>query len=65
MASLTTGGPSGILKIHAGDAVGWECGINNTTDATLIYSDNPVAGELCNFYGVYGPGTVPWVCVSP
>jgi hypothetical protein len=58
----TTGGPSGILPVHAGDAISWECSIENTTDGTLTFSNNPFTGELCNFYGVYGAGTKPWDC---
>jgi hypothetical protein len=60
----TTGGPSGIFTLHPGDEISWECAIENTTDASLTYSDDAFTGELCNFYGVYGGGTAPWDCVS-
>lgn len=63
--SSTTGGVSGLLTLHPGDTVSWECAIDNSTDASLTYSDNPFAGELCNFYGLYAAGTEPWLCFSP
>ena len=60
-----TGGPSGILTIHPGDAFSWECAIDNTTDGSLTFSDDAFTGELCNFYGAYAGGTEPWSCVAP
>jgi hypothetical protein len=63
--SRTPGGPSGILTLHPGDRISWECEIDNTTDTSLTYSDNPFTGELCNFYGVYGAATKHWDCFSP
>ena len=60
--TLTPGGPSGILALHPGDAISWECAIENTSDSTLTFSENPFTGELCNFYGVYGAGTKAWQC---
>lgn len=64
-SSRTAGGPSGILALHPGDAVSWECEIDNTTDGALTYSDDPSTGEICNFYGAYGAGTKAWNCYSP
>lgn len=63
-SSLTTGGASGVFTLHSGDAISWECVIENTTSGRLTFSDDPIAGEVCNFYGVWGAGTKPWECLS-
>jgi hypothetical protein len=47
------------------DAISWECAIENSTDTSLAYSDNPFTGEICNFYGLYaGAGSLAWNCLS-
>jgi hypothetical protein len=61
----TTGGSSGRLIAHPGDQLSWECEVNNDSDnLTLKFSDLALTGEMCNVFGVYGPATQPWSCIS-
>jgi len=61
----TVGGDSGQLVAHPGDVMSWECEVNNDSDnLTLGFSDKALTGEMCNVFGVYGPGTKPWSCFS-
>jgi hypothetical protein len=64
-ATKKTGGFSGRLVAHPGDQLSWECEVNNDSDnLTLRFSDLALTGEMCNIFGVFGPSTVPWSCIS-
>jgi hypothetical protein len=60
-----TGGITGDLVAHPGDQLSWECEVHNDSDnLTLQFSDKALTGEMCNVFGVYGPATAPWNCMS-
>ena len=35
----------------AGDALDWECEVNNTSDVALRYTNEVETGEMCNIWG--------------
>jgi hypothetical protein len=46
-----TGGKSGILALSAGEQLRFSCDINNTTDNTLVGTNEVFNGEMCNLFG--------------
>jgi hypothetical protein len=50
-ATRTDGGYSGILDLLPGDALEWECEINNTSDVTLRFANLVYEGEMCILVG--------------
>src|SRR5262249_22342298 len=42
-----TGGKSGILALAAGERLRFACDINNTTDNTLVGTNEVFSGEMC------------------
>ncbi|HEX4338664.1 MAG TPA: hypothetical protein VH062_22315 [Polyangiaceae bacterium] len=50
-ASRTTGGYSGMLVMQTGDKLRFSCDINNTTDNTLVGTNEVFSGEMCNLFG--------------
>jgi hypothetical protein len=51
--NLIPGGSSGMLDIKKGDLLEWECEVDNTSEATLRYSNELYTGEMCNLLGTY------------
>ncbi len=47
----TTGGHSGMLVMQQGDKLRFSCDINNTTDNTLVGTNEVFNGEMCNLFG--------------
>jgi hypothetical protein len=46
------GAHSGLLEVMNGDALVWECEVNNTSEATLRYTNFVETGEMCNIWGM-------------
>lgn len=57
------GGQSGALTLEVGDALEYECAMNNTTEQVLTFSAEAFDGEMCNLFGSFTPGTY-WSCVG-
>jgi hypothetical protein len=56
-ATFTAGGHNGILDLQAGDALEWECEVDNQTNGVLTFSNEAVTGEMCILVGdTIGPG---------
>lgn len=50
--SATAGGAvSGILEVHAGDTVLWDCHVVNDSMTALRYVNQVKTGEMCNLWG--------------
>lgn len=47
----TTGGHSGMLVMQQGDKLRFSCDINNTSDNTLVGTNEVFNGEMCNLFG--------------
>lgn len=45
------GGYNGILDLQAGDALAWECEVNNTTAGVLRFTNEAKTGEMCILVG--------------
>jgi hypothetical protein len=45
------GAQTGILEVFAGDALEWECEVNNDSDQDLTYINDVMYGEMCNIWG--------------
>ncbi|MDH5674931.1 MAG: hypothetical protein OEZ06_22570 [Myxococcales bacterium] len=45
------GAVSGVLDVNAGDTLDWECHVVNDLDVPLRYTNEVVAGEMCNMWG--------------
>jgi hypothetical protein len=46
---------TGILDVHDGDVLSWECHVVNDSDVGLRYVNEVKTGEMCNLWGVsYG-----------
>jgi hypothetical protein len=61
--SGTPGGYSGGLELNIGDRLEYECAMNNTSEQVLSFSAEAFAGEMCNLFGSFTPGTY-WSCVG-
>jgi hypothetical protein len=46
-----TGGHSGMLVLNQGERLRFACDINNTTDNTLVGTNEVFNGEMCNLFG--------------
>jgi hypothetical protein len=62
IATKTDGGYSGLLTMHTGDTIDWECEIHNDLTAGVPVSQAPLTfqnavytGEMCNMFGLYAP----------
>jgi hypothetical protein len=42
---------TGVLDVKAGDALDWECEVNNDSDKSLTYTNEVQTGEMCNIWG--------------
>ena len=47
----TSGGYSGMLVMQEGERLRFSCDINNTTDNTLVGTNEVFSGEMCNLFG--------------
>ena len=45
------GAMSGVLDVHDGDTLVWDCHIVNDSDVGLTYRNEVKTGEMCNLYG--------------
>jgi hypothetical protein len=50
-AAKVPGGHNGPLDLQAGDALAWECEVNNTTSGVLRFTNEAVSGEMCILVG--------------
>jgi len=50
-ATLTAGGHSGILELQPGDALEWECEVDNQSGGVLTFANEAVTGEMCILVG--------------
>jgi hypothetical protein len=59
------GGHSGILAMHPGERLSYECEMVNTTDLTLTFGNQTYEAEMCLLFGGYTP-TIggPWSCIG-
>ena len=46
------GAYSGLLDVAAGDALDWECEVNNDSSTPLAYTNEVQTGEMCNIWGM-------------
>ncbi len=58
-ATLTPGGSSGALTIEPGEALQWECAIDNTSADVLTFRNEVYTGEMCILVGVEVPTDEP------
>jgi hypothetical protein len=54
---------SGILEVHDGDVLAWECHIINDSDTPLHYTNEVKTGEMCNLWG-NSFGIKQWDCIK-
>jgi hypothetical protein len=47
------GASSGMLELHAGDELDFECDINNDLDQPLKFANETFTGEMCIVFGSY------------
>jgi hypothetical protein len=45
------GATSGMLEVHAGDSLLWDCHVINDSMTALTYTNNVKTGEMCNLWG--------------
>jgi hypothetical protein len=66
LRSGVAGAHSGILELSPGDAIEYECEIENTEEYVLRYSLGAFTAEMCNLFGSYAPSTGSlWSCIGP
>jgi hypothetical protein len=63
VGSGVDGAMSGILMLAAGDALHFECDINNDSDTALRFADEAITGEMCILFGSF-TGADPCVAVQ-
>jgi hypothetical protein len=47
----TPGAATGLLFVHTGDILEWECEITNTLDVNLTFGNEVYTKEMCNVFG--------------
>jgi hypothetical protein len=52
-SSKTDGAFNGLLLLKAGDALHFQCEINNTSDQMLSFANETFTGEMCILFGGY------------
>jgi hypothetical protein len=50
-SDAAAGAFTGVLEVHDGDVLGWECHIINDSDVGLRYVNEVKTGEMCNLWG--------------
>ena len=65
-ATRSPGGEwNGPLFLEPGDAVQWECEVDNTSNGTLEFANGAYTAEMCNVFGTYAPSMgEPWSCIN-
>jgi hypothetical protein len=63
-ASRTSGGASGVLLVHPGDQLAWECEILNDTPGSITYANRLFGSEVCNVRGYVADASGPLRCIS-
>jgi hypothetical protein len=54
-ATQTPGAMTGALELQPGDALQWECEVDNTSDVTLTFRNEVYTGEMCIVGGTMVP----------
>jgi hypothetical protein len=63
-SDAAAGALSGILEVHDGDVLGWQCHVVNDGEVPLRYVNEVNTGEMCNLWGLsYGIDT--FNCLKP
>jgi hypothetical protein len=63
-SEAAAGAISGILEVHDGDVLGWDCHVVNDSQVALRYVNEVQTGEMCNLWGLsYGIDT--FNCLKP
>jgi len=63
-SASAAGALSGLLEIHNGDVLMWDCYIVNDSNVALTYTNEVKTGEMCNLWGS-SVGIDPFNCVLP
>src|SRR5262249_20651383 len=50
-SDLAAGAVSGVLEVHAGENLLWDCHVVNDSMTALRYINNVATGEMCNLWG--------------
>jgi hypothetical protein len=50
-SDLAPGAVSGVLDVHAGEKLLWDCHVVNDSMTALRYVNNVATGEMCNLWG--------------
>jgi hypothetical protein len=59
------GASSGPLVLEPGDAIEWECHVQNTLNEPLTFGNEAYNSEMCNIFGSATPGDgLPWSCAG-
>jgi hypothetical protein len=53
VADRLDGALSGMLSLAAGDALHFQCDIDNDSDRALRFADEAITGEMCILFGSY------------
>jgi hypothetical protein len=53
------GAVSGVLEVHDGDVLNWECHVINDGQVPLRYTNEVQTGEMCNLWG-HSVGISKW-----
>ena len=61
-----SGGYSGLLTLRRGDALVWECEIDNDLSTQIEFGVQAFEAEMCNLFGTFSPTQdgEPWLCIS-
>jgi hypothetical protein len=58
-ADGSAGAVSGVLEVHNGDVLNWECHVINDGEVPLRYTNEVKTGEMCNLWG-HSVGIPKW-----
>jgi hypothetical protein len=60
------GALSGVQYIKKGEAIDWECEIENDDNFELTFGNKAYEQEMCNLFGYYTPSmsAQPWRCLN-
>jgi hypothetical protein len=63
--SKTPGGFNGPLELSLGDAITWECEVENDLDTNIGFGEAVHTAEMCNLFGTFAPGDgTAWFATS-
>jgi hypothetical protein len=63
-SDTNAGALSGMLDVHDGDVLSWECHVVNDSNVGLRYVNEVKTGEMCNLWG-QSLGIEPFNCLKP